>query len=332
MLTAVLALALLQQDPTSAPVQPQQPAPAPRIEATADGPRVEILHLGEDRQVRGTVVKETADAIYVDLGFDIVRVPIAAVVRRSEAERRATRSHDEGIFRTADLPELPVAAGARTVGPAVVKIETPTGSGSGFLTSPEGYVVTNFHVVDGELEVDVLLYLPEDGALRTHKLRDCKVLAQNPQIDLALVKIEPPEGIELPFVYVGDSEQVEVGQSVYAIGAPIGLDRTVTQGIVSVANRSFGGHTMLQIDVPINPGNSGGPLFDLSGRVVGVNSAGYQGFQGLNFAIPSKYVKDFLRNREAFSVDGKRNEDGIHFLPAPRRPGGEAKRDSTPAK
>jgi S1-C subfamily serine protease len=87
-----------------------------------------------------------------------------------------------------------------------------------------------------------------------------------------------------------------------------------------VTNRAFGGHTMLQITTPINPGNSGGPLFDMRGEVIGVNSAGYVGLQRLNFAIPSKYVKDFLRNRDAFAVDTTRSEKGVHYLPAPRKP------------
>jgi serine protease Do len=132
--------------------------------------------------------------------------------------------------------------------------------------------------------------------------------------------MEPPAGVKLRPVFVGDSEAVKVGDSVYAIGTPIGLDRTVSAGIVSVTNRVLRGHTHFQITTPINPGNSGGPLFDLRGQVVGVNSAGYMGMQGLNFAIPSKYVIDFLRNRDAYALDATRSEGGLHFLPAPAKP------------
>jgi serine protease Do len=114
---------------------------------------------------------------------------------------------------------------------------------------------------------------------------------------------------------------MRVGDTVYAIGAPIGLDRTVSSGIISVTNRTFEGRCHFQITTPINPGNSGGPLFNLRGEVVGVNSAGYRGFQGLNFAIPSKYVIDFLRNREAFALDTSRSENGVRYLPAPGKPG-----------
>ncbi len=321
MWTTLVTLALLQQAPTT------EPAPKPVAEPAApaaaeDAAPVVTLHLGPDRSVRGIVLKETPDAVWLDVGYDVLHVPVAAIVRRETAapEQVGGEERDEGLFRTARRPEKSVAEGAHEVAPGVVKIESATGQGSGFITSPDGYVVTNFHVVEREVQVDVVLYVQGEKTLDTRTLRDVKVIAANPQIDLALLKIDPPKDLTLPFVYLGDSEQVKVGDTVYAIGAPIGLDRTVSSGIVSVTNRSFGGHTMLQITTPINPGNSGGPLFDLRGQVVGVNSAGYMGMQGLNFAIPSKYVKDFLKNRDAFAVDTTRSENGIHYLPAPRKP------------
>jgi serine protease Do len=180
--------------------------------------------------------------------------------------------------------------------------------------------VTNFHVVEGEVEVDITLFLRRDNSLEQRTLRKVKVVAANPDMDLALLKIDPPEDLELPHVYMGDSESMIVGAQVYAIGTPVGLERTVSSGIVSVNNRALRGRTHLQITTPINPGNSGGPLFNLRGEVVGVNSSGYIGLQGLNFAIPSKYVVDFLRNRDAFAVDTTRSENGVHYFPAPRKP------------
>jgi serine protease Do len=156
--------------------------------------------------------------------------------------------------------------------------------------------------------------------LRT--VRKVKVVAINPEIDLALIKMEPPDGVRLTAVLLGDSEKVRAGDRVFAIGTPIGLERTVSSGIVSVTNRTFGGHTMFQITAAINPGNSGGPLFTLRGQCVGVNSAKMVGvgIEGLNFSIPSKYVIDFLRNREAFAFDATRSKGGVHYLPAPRKP------------
>lgn len=313
---AVLALAFLQQDPA-----PPTPLVA-TTEAPAAEPALTWVHLGGGRKLAGLVVKETSEHLFLDVGFDILKIPMQTVVRREvpTAAGSAADVHDEDVFFRGSLAERSIAEGAALVGEAVVKIESPAGQGSGFLTSPEGFVVTNFHVVDGEIEVDVTLYLRSKAGFDLRTIRKCKVLATNPQIDLALVKLEPPQDITLQHVFLADSEKVRVGDSVYAIGTPIGLERTVSSGIVSVTNRVFGGHTMFQITTPINPGNSGGPLFNLRTELVGVNSAGYMGLQGLNFAIPSKYVIDFLRNRDAFAVDRTRSENGIHYFPAPRKP------------
>jgi serine protease Do len=288
--------------------------------AGAADPR-EVLILEGERRLTGVVLKETADSVFVDIGFDVVRVPVPKIVRRERPDGSASRQVvREELFRRGELPEQSIAEGAETNGPSVVKIESPGGQGSGFLTTDDGFLVTNFHVVEGETEVAVTLYLRGENGFDLRTVRDCKVVAISPELDLALVKMEPPAGVKLRPVFVGDSEAVKVGDSVYAIGTPIGLDRTVSAGIVSVTNRVLRGHTHFQITTPINPGNSGGPLFDLRGQVVGVNSAGYMGMQGLNFAIPSKYVIDFLRNRDAYALDATRSEGGLHFLPAPAKP------------
>jgi serine protease Do len=202
----------------------------------------------------------------------------------------------------------------------VVKIEAAGGQGSGFVTHSDGWIVTNFHVVEREVEVDVVVYSLGKNGFEPRTVRKCKVAAINPAMDLALVKMEAPADLALKTIFLGDSDGMQVGDTVYAIGAPIGLDRTVSSGIISVTNRTFEGRCHFQITTPINPGNSGGPLFNLRGEVVGVNSAGYRGFQGLNFAIPAKYVIDFLNNRDAFALDSTRSENGVHYLPAPRRP------------
>jgi serine protease Do len=320
--SALCLLAPLPQDEVAPPGEAPAVVRASNVPARAA--TLEDFELGDERSLRGNVLKETGDAVFVDLGFDVVRVPRSAILRRSAVGGASpeTAIRDAGIWFARRGKEQPVADAARAVGGAVVRIESPSGQGSGFLTSRDGHIVTNFHVVEGELKVDVVLYVRDGEALRTRTLREIPVLAANPAIDLALVKIEPPKDLELQPVPLGDSDEVRVGAEVFAIGAPIGLDRTVSSGIVSVTDRAFEGHTMLQITVPINPGNSGGPLFTLRGEVVGVNSAGYMGMQGLNFAIPSRYVRDFLTNRSAFAVDESRSEHGVHFLPAPRRPKG----------
>lgn len=316
MLLATLAALLFWQEP-------QEPgASRPVVVATPTAAVLETLDLGNGCKLQGRVLRANEQVIFLDVGYDVLRVPMAAVLRRTPVEGEAKgRTIEEELFVRAELPERSVAEGARVMGEAVVKIEASGGQGSGFVTHADGWIVTNFHVVEREVEVDVVIYPVGKNGLEPRTVRKAKVSAINPPMDLALVKMEPPKDLQLKTVYLGESDGMRVGDTVYAIGAPIGLDRTVSSGIISVTNRTFEGRCHFQITTPINPGNSGGPLFNLRGEVVGVNSAGYRGFQGLNFAIPSKYVIDFLRNREAFALDTSRSENGVRYLPAPGKPG-----------
>lgn len=160
------------------------------------------------------------------------------------------------------------------------------GLGSGFIVSADGYLVTNAHVVDGASKVTV--------ALADRRELPAKVIGSDPATDIALLKVD---ATGLPVVELGDSDKVEVGQWVLAIGSPFGLEHTATQGIVSAVARSLpsGSYApFIQTDVAVNPGNSGGPLFDTEGRVIGVNSQIYSrsgGYQGLSFAIPINVTK-----------------------------------------
>lgn len=297
---------------------PQVQSPTTPAAATAV---LEVLDLGNGCKLQGRVLRATEQAVFLDLGYEVLRVPTSVVVRRSPVEGElAARTVVEQLFTRAELPERSVAEGAKLMGEAVVKIEASAGQGSGFITHADGWIVTNFHVVEKEVEVDVVIYPVGKNGMEPRTLRKAKVAAINPAMDLALVKLAPPSDLTLKTVWIGESDAMRVGDQVYAIGAPIGLDRTVSSGIISVTNRTFAGRCHFQITTPINPGNSGGPLFNLRGEVVGVNSSGYQGFQGLNFAIPTKYVVDFLRNREAFALDATRSENGVRYLPAPGKP------------
>ena len=301
--------------------QDEEPAPAP-APAAAPKKKLEAVHLGNGRTVVGEVIKEVDGSLFVDIGFDILKVQSAYVVRREEMGASEAKDDvvDEDVFFRAERAEKSIAQGAAEVGEAVVKIESSIGQGSGFLTTTDGYIVTNFHVVDGDLEVSVTLYLKSRNGFDLRTVRKVKVIAINPHVDLALLKMEPPKGVALKHVFLADSEKMKTGDKVFAIGTPIGLERTVSSGIISVTNRVWSGFTHFQMTTPINPGNSGGPLFNLRAEVVGVNSAGYLGAQGLNFAIPSKYVIDFLRNRDAFAVDSTKDENGVIYLPGPRKP------------
>lgn len=158
--------------------------------------------------------------------------------------------------------------------------ERPTGVASGFVISPDGYIMTNAHVVDGADEIMVTL---------TDKREfKAKLIGADKRTDVALVKIDAKQ--PLPAVQIGDSGKVKVGEWVVAIGSPFGLENTVTAGIVSAKGRDTGDYTpFIQTDVAVNPGNSGGPLIDMRGNVIGINSQIYSrtgGFMGISFAIP----------------------------------------------
>jgi serine protease Do len=159
------------------------------------------------------------------------------------------------------------------------------GQASGVIVDPSGYIVTNNHVVDGATDITVTL---SDGT----RYENVEVIDTDPRFDLAVVKIP---GNKLIAADWGDSDQLEVGEMVLAIGNPFGLDRSVTFGIVSGKNRRDIGNThsdFLQTDAAVNPGNSGGPLINMAGKIVGINTAIVgSSYQGISFAIPSNAVR-----------------------------------------
>ncbi len=158
--------------------------------------------------------------------------------------------------------------------------------GSGFIISGDGYIVTNNHVVAGADEIRVKLY--------NDKEYDATIVGSDPKTDLALIKVDADD---LEHLELGDSESLEVGSWVVAIGSPFGLEQTVTAGIVSAKGRIIGSgpyDDFIQTDASINPGNSGGPLLNLKGEVVGINTAIVASGQGIGFAIPSKLARGII--------------------------------------
>ncbi len=162
------------------------------------------------------------------------------------------------------------------------------GQGSGVIVDEEGYVITNYHVIRGATRVDVEL---SDG--RT--VREVEIVGADPLTDIAVLKI-PPDG--LTAAQWGESDQLEVGDPVLAIGSPFGLDQTVTAGIISAKGRravveDVRYQDFIQTDAALNPGNSGGPLVDMNAKVVGINTAILgQTYQGISFAIPSRLARE----------------------------------------
>jgi serine protease Do len=129
-----------------------------------------------------------------------------------------------------------------------------------------------------------------------------------------LLKVEDLGDITPAFAYLGDISSLQVGQRVFAIGNPLGLERTVTDGLVSTTNRAFQGLIYVQTNADINPGNSGGPLFNMAGEVIGVTNMGYVFYGGLGFAIPINYVKDFIDNHDSFAYDEDNPNTGYKYL------------------
>jgi len=168
--------------------------------------------------------------------------------------------------------------------------EEARASGSGVIVDPDGYILTNNHVVENAQEITVRLSDARKFAAR--------LVGRDPKTDLAVLKVEAPGG-GLPAAALGDSDRLRVGQWAIAIGNPFGLDRTVTVGIISATARTRVGvatyESFIQTDASINPGNSGGPLLNLDGKVIGINTAIVATGQGIGFSIPVNMAKEVMR-------------------------------------
>jgi S1-C subfamily serine protease len=191
--------------------------------------------------------------------------------------------------------------------------EIPQGTGSGFIWDRQGYVVTNFHVLQGGNSFEV--------TLADHSTWDGRPVGVEPDKDLAVLKIEAPAD-RLRSIAVGTSHDLQVGQKVFAIGNPFGLDQTLTTGVISALGRQIRSVTgraikgVIQTDAAINPGNSGGPLLDSAGRLIGVNTAIYSqtgSYAGIGFAVPVDTVNGIVPQLIAH---GRVVRPGLGIVPA----------------
>ncbi len=284
------------------------------------------IELKSGSQVQGEIVLERPEAYYVDLGFDVLQIPKAAVQSAAKIDSSTgliePQDSRERLYRMgAEVKDQSIRDWVEQIGEAVALIQTPTGLGSGFVVHEDGYIVTNDHVVAGEHRISVTIFEQGEREMKRQTYDKVSIVAISSDLDLALLKIEQDtlEPFKTVPITAADGSLRE-GQTVFAIGSPLGLDRTVSEGIISVANRVIGGRLYLQTTTQINPGNSGGPLFNLRGEVVGVNNMKIAavGAEGLGFSISSRVLKSFLDNRDAYAFDPRNPNAGFRYMSPPK--------------
>ena len=292
--------------------------------------------LKEGQVITGKILVEKQTQLFVDIGITVLTIPKDKILEYKYGDTVEVQNADandtgfkdalepvnnapDQLYKTANLKKTTIEKSVDTVSEAVVKISCPGGTGSGFFINEDGFLITNYHVIEKETRIEVTVFRKAKNGFETIKFKKVKIEAINPFVDLALLKVEDVGDAKLPFVYLGDIDRINAGEEVFAIGNPMGLERTVTNGVISTKNRAFEGLLYIQTNADINPGNSGGPLFNLAGEVIGVTNMGYIFLGGLGFAIPVNYVKHFLDNRDAFTYDKDNPNSGYKYLQPDRR-------------
>ena len=283
----------------------------------------DIIYLNSGSSVHGDIIKRTDNQLWIDIGPKVIEIHMSQVkkVELDDKDVEKVQIDTSHLFRTSHgRPELSPEQQAKRVGASVIKISTPKALGSGVLLNEDGFAITNAHVIQGETDLRATVWIPQpDGTLKRTTIEDVDIIAVNNHLDLALLMLTHPDGKPFDYSVLEREEAIEVGQPVFAIGNPLGLERSMSKGVISTKQRSFDGLTYIQTDAAINPGNSGGPLFNARGEVVGITNMGITVAESLNFAIPTRYVKDFIRNREAFAYDEKNPNSGHQYHVPPQR-------------
>jgi len=289
----------------------------------------DTLQLKGNDALTGTILAEKSDSVVVDVGYTVLVVPRSVITKISKvAEAMSPTTAASNLLVSVNTPQFYYADArpvlprdvqelVKQIGEAVVQVRTPEGLGSGFFINADGYLITNFHVIEGETEISVEVYHQTDGQLARDTYKQVRIVAINKYHDLALLHIEDKNAPKFKFITLGSADALTVGDSVFAIGSPLGLERTVTQGIISTKTRELGGELYLQTTTQINPGNSGGPLFDMAGEVIGVTNMKIMFGEGLGFAIPVELVKNFLDHRDAFAYSTDNPNTPYRYLEPP---------------
>jgi len=307
----------------------------------------DTIVLKEGQTITGDILVEKQTQIYVDIGVTVLTIPKEQILRfeydkdaevasdanvsKADGGAQAVTGEDRRLYKTGDLKKTTIEKCVERVSEAVVKVSSPGGTGSGFFVNEDGYLITNYHVIEKETKIEVTVFRKAGSEMEKKVYKNVRIEAINPFVDLALLKVEDLGDVKTGCVFLGDIGRIEAGEEVFAIGNPLGLERTVTNGVISTKNRAFEGLIYIQTNADINPGNSGGPLFNLAGEVIGVTNMGYIFFGGLGFAIPVNYVKHFIDNRDAFAYDKDNPNTGYRYLQPDKRRN-KSKPDFTKAK
>lgn len=302
--------------------------------------QADTIVLKDKASITGKVLTEKRDQVVIDVGYTVLVVPKNQIVKVSranvpEVETKApisaTPVAKEGAlpvienkpgfysFSGKNMPQKSVRDLVNILGETVVQVRTPGGLGSGFMINEDGFLMTNFHVIEGETQISVEVYHQREGQLERHNYKNVRIIAINKFEDLALLRIDDKEAPKFKYALMGSADVLAVGERVFAIGSPLGLERTVTEGILSTKTRQMGGTLYLQTTAQINPGNSGGPLFNMAGEVIGVTNMKITFGEGLGFAIPVEGVKFFLDHRDAYAYSNDNPSNPYHYLQPPGR-------------
>jgi serine protease Do len=315
------------------------PLSAPQADAhqeqAAEKPTHAKLKLVNGATLAGELIKQSDDAYFVDLGFDIFRVPATAVAEMiDQAEAGEAVSVAEIVDGDRPLNTTGVTYMERTEDGTfdtirgmveasrlgVVHIKAPSKSGSGFIINKEGYIVSNFHVVQEERYLTVTVYYQDGNEVKKKIYRDVELIALSPLMDISLLKIndddlDPDLLTPLPVAQPGDDQN---GTVAVAIGNPgmggMALDHTISEGIVSSKNRNFNDILYLQTTAAVNPGNSGGPLINANGEVIGLVTYKAYMQDNIGFAMPAQYIRYFIENQQGFAYPEDKLNTGIRYL------------------
>jgi serine protease Do len=282
----------------------------------------EVLKLKGGAWVKGTILKKTKRSVVIDLGYDVLRIPadeISEVTDRIIGTKEVVEQEHE-LYTAKQADEISTSVGFQDFGEAVVVVRSPGGQGSGFIINKLGYIITNFHVVQGQKHINVTRFIKDERELKRMVHKNVRLVALAPFHDLAVLQIKESIGNLSHQMVLSPDDNITVGEKIFVIGNPLGLERSVTEGVVSHANRNFAGKVFLQVDAAINPGNSGGPLFNSRGQVIGVINMGARYMQGLNFAIPIDQVKFLLDHIDAFAYNEANPLSGYVYPHPPPNP------------